>query len=101
MSNKILQVIFFVCIQFGCSYNEFDAKRAADDYCKCLANEKESGKNFFDSRSKCDGKLLAKNKFYRYDYIDRNYSYRYYSFFLSRKFLDSASTFRHIFFAPT
>lgn len=95
----ISKPLLFLLVIFNlrCTYDEFDAKKAADDYCKCLENEKKSGKDFFDSRFKCDGELLAKNRFYRSWYIDQNYSYRYYLLFFSQSYLDSVSTFREVF----
>jgi len=73
-------IFVFLIISGSCKHKEFDAEYYARQYCECLQEERKSGKDFLDARSKCDGELLVCNQFFRADYIEFTYG-RYLSFF--------------------
>lgn len=90
--NKLLK-IFFLTFLTGCMHNEFNAEDAAKKYCECVQQQRASGKDFFDGRTKCDGMLLSENKFFRINYMDLNFSTRRYTLFLPQSLMDSVAKF--------
>lgn len=88
-----LSIIVFLV---SCKYSEFDATYAAKQYCNCLQSEREAGKDFFDARTKCDGELMSKNRFFRLDYI--GFYHMNYMFLLPDELEDSVAKFHFEFY---
>lgn len=65
---RIFTVTSLTLFLFSCNKatTEFDARKAADEYCSCL-HEQQKKYDFFDSRIICDSKLTLKNRFFRLD----------------------------------
>lgn len=89
----LTSTVFFM---FGCRHNGFDAEYFAEQYCNCLQQERKSGRDFFDARTKCDGQLLAQSRFFRITYIENVYGR--YMMFLPDALDGSAVSFKNTFY---
>ena len=88
---RIFMYFLFISVLSGCQTDEFDGVGAARGYCDCLQKEHDTGKDFFDARTKCDAELLAKNRYFRIIYNENTYGS--YMHFLPKQLDDSAVNF--------
>src|SRR6266542_4565612 len=91
-----ITITLIITFLVGCKHDEFDAAYAAKKYCDCLQKERATGKDFFDARTKCDGELIVKNRFFRLDYI--GFAHGNYMLLLPDKLKDSLSKFHFEFY---
>ena len=90
ISKKIKLGLFIFVILSSCK-NDYDAKSAAGEYCKCMAAN-DAPKQYLYAATICDAELIKKNRYYRIDHIEFRYDKDSYSRY-SQATIDSVKKF--------